>query len=67
MKEKKHTDYITLKELAERWKCKYQTVWEFSHRKGSKAIKPRGRILISLKEIEMWESTHLVREEKPWR
>ena len=54
-------EFLTLQQLAERWHCKYQTAWEFAHRKGSEAIKPKRRILRPLKEIESYERMHMVR------
>ena len=52
--------YLTPHQLAERWNCNYRTAWEFAHRKDSKAIKPKRRILIPLKDIERYESMSML-------
>ena len=52
--------YLTTHELMERWKCAYQTAFEFAHSKYSKAIKPSKRLLIPLKAIEAYERTRVV-------
>ena len=56
----KQPDFLTPHQLAERWNCCYKTAWEFSHRKGSNAIKLKRKILIPLKDIEKHESVSIL-------
>ena len=55
MKKEKTQEFLTTHELMERWKCAYQTAYEFAHSKHCNATKPSKRLLIPLKEIERYE------------
>ena len=58
---KKNKIYLTIEELMDRWQCKKTFAYEFAHRRGSGAIKPAGKILIPLKEVEERELSCAVR------
>ena len=47
--------FLTTHELMERWVCSYDAALAFMHRKGSGAIKPSKKLLVSLKEVERHE------------
>ena len=53
--------YLTTEDLMERWQCSYNHANAFMHRRGSGAIKPAKRHLISLKEVEAHERTTTVK------
>jgi hypothetical protein len=52
---KKNPNYHTTRDLMERWGCGYKKANAFMHRRGSGAIKPAGRLLISEIEIIVYE------------
>ena len=53
--------FITIKQLKARWKCKDTTAYNFAHRRGSGAKKIKHKILIPIKEIEAYERNSGIR------
>ena len=56
--------FLTIKQLMQRWDCKYTTANSFAHRKGSGAIKPKWKILIPIKEVERHERNSFIKTGK---
>ena len=53
---KEATKYLSTHDLMERWQCSYNHAIAFMHRKGSGAIKPAKKLLVSEKEVLSYEN-----------
>jgi hypothetical protein len=52
--------FLTTKDLMNRWQCCYLSAYYAMHSKIMKATKPKGKLLASLKNVEKYEEAYLV-------
>ena len=61
---KKQITYLSTADIMDRWQCSYDTALAFMHRKGSGAIRPSKRLLVSENEVISYENSKKVRVDK---
>ncbi|MCL2526950.1 MAG: hypothetical protein FWE42_00930 [Defluviitaleaceae bacterium] len=58
---KEATKLLTTHDIMARWQCSYDTALAFMHRRGSGAVKPSKKLLVSEREVIAYENARKVR------